>query len=161
MAFVVARPNGRFEIRESVSTGRGPRARTLAGFRVLTPHILDHAAERARGGFDAAKIRRRAAALGARQQLDGAGATARRLIGQLRNGERLPAALTKALRSSLPRGDGTISDALTGALDWIGVGDVSRGHALYELLDLASYLPAPPREPKLEFPRITTSTERS
>jgi hypothetical protein len=56
VAFVVTRPNGRFEIRESVHTPDGPRARSLAGFRVLTDEILAKAAERAQRPFDAETV---------------------------------------------------------------------------------------------------------
>jgi hypothetical protein len=52
MAFVVARPKGRFEIRESLHTAAGPRARSLAGFDVLTDEVLAKAARRARRPFD-------------------------------------------------------------------------------------------------------------
>jgi hypothetical protein len=52
MAYVVARPKGRFEIRESVHTPDGPRARSLAGFDVLTEAVLAKAARRAQRPFD-------------------------------------------------------------------------------------------------------------
>jgi hypothetical protein len=52
MAYVVARPKGRFEIRESVHTPAGPRARSLAGFDVLTDEVLAKAARRAQRPFD-------------------------------------------------------------------------------------------------------------
>lgn len=56
MAFVVARPHGRYEIRESVHTAAGPRARTLANFAALTPKVLEAARRRATRPFDAAKV---------------------------------------------------------------------------------------------------------
>jgi hypothetical protein len=52
MAYVVARPKGRFEIRESLHTATGPRARSLAGFAVLTDEVLAKAARRAQRPFD-------------------------------------------------------------------------------------------------------------
>jgi hypothetical protein len=52
MAYVVARPNGRFEVRESMHTPKGPRAHTLAGFDVLTDEILAKAAAKAERPFD-------------------------------------------------------------------------------------------------------------
>src|SRR5476649_484886 len=52
MAYVVARPKGRFEIRESLHTPKGPRARSLAGFGVLTDEVLAKAARRAQRPFD-------------------------------------------------------------------------------------------------------------
>ena len=47
MAFFVRRRDGRYELRESVHTERGPRARTLANFAVLTDAILARADGRA------------------------------------------------------------------------------------------------------------------
>jgi hypothetical protein len=52
MAYVVARPKGRFEIRESLHTPDGPRARSLAGFGVLTGEVVAKAAQRAQRPFD-------------------------------------------------------------------------------------------------------------
>ena len=52
MAFVVARPKGRFEIRESLHTPDGPRARSLVGFDVLTDEVVAKAARRAQRPFD-------------------------------------------------------------------------------------------------------------
>jgi hypothetical protein len=56
MAYVVTRPKGRFEIRESLHTPHGPRARSLAGFEVLTDAVLATAAQRATRPFDAAAV---------------------------------------------------------------------------------------------------------
>ncbi len=47
MAYVVARPKGRYEIRESVHTPKGPRARSLANFTQLDDEVLARARERA------------------------------------------------------------------------------------------------------------------
>jgi hypothetical protein len=52
MAYVVARPKGRFEVRESLHTSKGPRARSLAGFDVLTDAVLAAAAARSTRPFD-------------------------------------------------------------------------------------------------------------
>lgn len=52
MAYVVARRNGRFEVRESLHTSQGPRARTLAGFRVLDEEVIERASGRATRPFD-------------------------------------------------------------------------------------------------------------
>jgi hypothetical protein len=56
MAYVVARRNGRFEVRESLHTPKGPRARSLAGFDVLTDEVLVAAARRAKRPFDAQAV---------------------------------------------------------------------------------------------------------
>lgn len=60
MAFIVARAHGRYEIRESVQTARGPRARSLANFAVLTAEVLSSAADRATRPFDAEAVVRAA-----------------------------------------------------------------------------------------------------
>jgi hypothetical protein len=57
MAFVVARPKGRFEIRESVHTPNGPRARSLANFSRLTDDVLETARRRATRPFEPAAVR--------------------------------------------------------------------------------------------------------
>jgi len=57
MAYVVTRPKGRFEIRESVHTPKGPRARSLANFAHLTDEVLTSARGRASRPFDADAVR--------------------------------------------------------------------------------------------------------
>jgi hypothetical protein len=52
MAYVAARRNGRFEVRESLHTRKGPRAHTLASFEVLTDEVLTSAAAKAERPFD-------------------------------------------------------------------------------------------------------------
>jgi hypothetical protein len=61
MAYVVARPKGRFEIRESVHTPKGPRARSLANFAHFDDAVLDRARRRASRPFDAEGVRAAAA----------------------------------------------------------------------------------------------------
>lgn len=56
MAYVVARPRGRFEVRESLYTPKGPRARSLAGFEILTDEVLTAAAQRSTRPFDAEAV---------------------------------------------------------------------------------------------------------
>ncbi|HEY3842468.1 MAG TPA: hypothetical protein VGL48_04385 [Acidimicrobiales bacterium] len=57
MAYVVTRPKGRFEIRESVHTAKGPRARSLANFAHLNDEVLERARRRASRPFDAHAVR--------------------------------------------------------------------------------------------------------
>ena len=57
MAYVVARPRGRFEIRESVHTPKGPRARSLANFEHFTDEVLEAARRRASRPFDPEAVR--------------------------------------------------------------------------------------------------------
>jgi hypothetical protein len=69
MAYVVPRRGGRFEIRESFHTAKGPRSRTLAGFDVLTDEALAAAAQRAQRPFDAEAVLRSGRRAGARVQV--------------------------------------------------------------------------------------------
>jgi hypothetical protein len=145
MAYVVARPRGRFEIRESLHTPAGPRARSLAGFDVLTDPVLAKAARRAQRPFDAEAVLasgRRAGApttAGARGERDGAR-------------ERFVEASRRMARD-LQR-----SPAL---------GPVDPGATLIDLLDFADAVARnqPPRPPEpLEFPvlsRLIESRRRS
>lgn len=161
MTYVVGRPDGRgdtrYEIRESVSTPAGPRARTLATFRVLTAGVIAEAAGRARRPFDEAKVRARAAALGAPRRSHEAAASATELLARLRHGEPLPPALAAELRRALPRKKSELPDSLESAVEWIGVDDVTRGRALRDLLDVASRIPSRPRPATSSFPRLTSN----
>jgi hypothetical protein len=65
MAYVVTRPAGRFEIRESVHTSKGPRARSLANFSVLTDKVLAVSAKRATRPFDIPAVLASAGKVGA------------------------------------------------------------------------------------------------
>jgi hypothetical protein len=71
MAYVVARRNGRFEIRESLHTPKGPRARTLAGFDVLTDDVLAAASRKAQRRFDAQAVIRSGRRAGAQVRARG------------------------------------------------------------------------------------------
>jgi len=61
MAYVVARPRGRFEIRESIHTPKGPRSRSLANFARLSDEVLERGRLRAVRPFDAEAVRASAA----------------------------------------------------------------------------------------------------
>ena len=161
MAYVVsrrdARGRARYEIRESVATAAGPRARSLATFRTLTDDVLAHASARARRQFDAEKIRARAAALGVPQQSQGAAAMASALLVHLRRGDEVPPAIAAELRRALPRSRAGIPDSLESAVEWVGVDDAARGRALRDLLDLASRIPPRARPRTLSFPRMSSN----
>jgi len=146
MAYVVARPRGRFEIRESLHTPKGPRARTLANFEQLTDKVLDTARLRASRPFDldavrasAEKARSVAAARRPGQgRLGGVATPRRRVLRQFAESSRRMAA---ALESRPPRA-GSAPDP---------------GDALIDLLDLVAQVSAfqTPRRPEpLRFPPL-------
>ncbi len=147
MAYVVARPRGRFEIRESVHTPKGPRARTLANFEHLSAKVLDTARQRASRPFDADAVR--ASAFKAGRTADARRRTSSKRLGGVaapvrpemrrfvESSRRMAAAL-----ESRPPPDDAIRDP---------------GDALMDLLDLTAQIAAfqGPRRPEpLRFPPL-------
>lgn len=124
MAFIVARPRGRFEIRESVHTDRGPRSRSLANFAVLTGDVLRTAAGRATRPFDADRIVAAAKqkAVPMRELGRGAPERARRFVQASRR-------LAQELDSAAPRDgrargpNGQARDPGTALIELIGFGE--------------------------------------
>jgi hypothetical protein len=146
MAYVVARPKGRFEIRESLHTPKGPRARTLANFQQLTDKVLDTARLRASRPFDldavrasAEKASASAAARGpGRGQLGGLATPPRPEMRRFAESSRRMAAALEAR----PPSAGSARDP---------------GDALIDLLDLVAQVSAfqAPRRPEpLRFPPL-------
>jgi hypothetical protein len=146
MAYVVVRPKGRYEIRESLHTPKGPRSRTLANFEQLTDKVLATARLRASRPFDldavrasAEKARSAAAARRPGQgRLGGVATPRRRVMRQFAQSSRRMAA---ALESRPPQA-GSAPDP---------------GDALIDLLDLVAQVSAfrSPRRPEpLRFPPL-------
>lgn len=157
MAFVV-RKAGQYEVRESRVTPAGPRATTLATFRVLDEGVLRRAQARAERPFDAGAVRRRARSLGAPVAAADVVLAARGLLAELDRGASVPPALRAELLERLGAGgalevEAGLGDGLDDALPWVGVSDDDRGRALRDLLALTDSLPAPRPSP-LRFPRI-------
>ncbi len=136
MAYVVARPRGRFEIRESVHTPTGPRARSLAGFTRLTDEVLATAGHRATRPFDAEAVRASAARAAAVTTPRHRRPETRQFVESSR---RMAAALeTRPPRAGSPH-------------------DRDPGDALIDLLGLVAQVSAfgPPRAPEpLRFPPL-------
>ena len=146
MAFVVARPGGRFEVRESRATPSGPRARTLATFGVLDDAVVAHVIERAESPIDVQHLVHAARRAGAPVTVGAspADAAARALLAEIRAGHRpspaLAAALSEAVEPSVE-----VSDSIRAAAAWSGATPEERGDALRDLLLLADRLPVPAR----------------
>jgi hypothetical protein len=160
MAFVVRRPQGRWEIRESFVTPAGPRARTLASFTALTPDVLDRAEEAARTRLDRDALIRAAKRAGAPIRRSHADALAESLIRRLAHGERLRPGLSRLLVDALgeaPTPARSIDDAV---VDWIGASAEERGAGLLDLLGLADSLPNRRRGP-LTFPGLSRERLRA
>ncbi len=157
MTFVVARRDCRFEIRESVSTPQGPRARTLATFRAVNDTVLDLAERRAERPFDRRKVEAKALAVGASRDTREAVRLAHSLLEDLHLGRSLPPVLAAALARRLA-GTGTpLPDSLPPLDDWIGSTPRERGDALRDLLRLTDLLPPGRRRRGKVFPRLAST----
>jgi hypothetical protein len=141
MAYVVARRNGRFEIRESLHTANGPRSRTLAGFSVLTDDVLSAAARRAQRPFDSDAVLRSGRRAGVRVQVARSGADRVR--------DRFLAA-SKNMAHSVSRAPVNVARGDSGAalLELLGFADIVRAGQ-----------PPRPREP-LAFPVLSRLADR-
>jgi hypothetical protein len=154
MAYVVAKANGMFEIRESHATTRGPRSRTLASFRTLTPETLEKAAARASKPLDAEKVRIAAQRKGALLASSASDMAAAALLAELEQGRRPRASLTRLLREALAGTAGRLNSNAAAAAAWIGSTPQRRGEALRDLLLLVDSLPGGRRADRPRFPRI-------
>jgi hypothetical protein len=153
MAYVVARPAGSYEIRESRNTPRGPRARTLATFRTLSDDVIERARSRSDVTLDAKQLRRAALRAGAPVEASSAAdAAAGTLLAELTAGKRPRPALEKLLREALTAGDGA-SDAARAAGRWVAATPEARGETLRDLLLLSDHLP-PRQRSDARFPRL-------
>jgi len=163
MAYVVATKPGRYEVRESVGTPKGPRSRTLTSFRELTAETVNKAQAKAEKPPAAAELTRMALRAGAPvrgSELDKAASeTLRRIARGEQPDPKLRRLLIDALSDQDPgsrpsKSTSVISDAARAAGQWVGVGSEDRGNALRELLELTDALPARPRPHEIGFPRL-------
>lgn len=161
MASIVRHRTGSWEIRESLRTPAGPRSRTLASFRELTPEVLEHARARASRPFDAESVKRSAHRKGAPVARAAEQVATQRLLAQLDAGARLPpgwrAMLAETLETSAsPRTtEPRVSAQAQSARGWAPASLSDRGAALVDLLLLADALPAPRARPE-RFPRLVS-----
>jgi hypothetical protein len=153
MAYVVGRPRGRFEVRESVHTPKGPRARTLAGFRELTDEVLAKGRGRAVRPFDAAAVIASAEAAGAPVRVRAGAGSRNGRVGS-RNGHGGAAARFVGASGRMARSVGRRSAEAGGVRD--------PGGELIELLGFADAVrrSLPPRGPeRLAFPSLSRLLE--
>jgi hypothetical protein len=155
MTYVVGRPSGQWEIRESVHTPSGPRARTLATFRVLTDDVLDRASGAATKAFDPDQVRTAAWRAGAPVGESPADQAARALLAEAAAG-RLPAPALRRLLVDRLAGAGPLPELAAGdsGAEWAGASLEERGRTLKDLLELTDHLPVR-RRGALRFPRLT------
>jgi hypothetical protein len=163
MAYLVMRPSDRIEIRESLSTSRGPRSRQLARFAgALTPVVLARAAARATRPFDAAALIRRARVLGIPVESHAQETEARALLARLRRDDAIDPVMAGLLVSALDGVTTTpVPEPLAEVSEWIGSTPTARGAALRDLLDMFGRIVAarPPRRarPREIFPSFSSA----
>jgi len=151
MAYVVARPQDRWEIRESRWTPRGPRSRTLASFTRLSSAVVDRARAAAAVPVAAERIWELARRAGAPAPPP-ADEAARTLLAELAAGRPPSPGLRRMLLQHL--GAEPTRDPLGGGVvEWLTATPRQRGDALRDLLGLADHLP-PPKPGPLRFPRL-------
>lgn len=157
MTYVVARKTGGYELRESLATERGPRSRTLASFRELTPEAVERGLARARTSLDASQVHEAARRAGAPIKA-GAGSAAAQLVGELRPSAQLAPGLRRALLDGLGvELREPLSASERAAAQWLGQSPRRRGEALRDLLSLTDRLPARRGADRLRFPRIDST----
>jgi hypothetical protein len=157
MAYVVRRPLGRFEIRQSRHTPDGPRARTIASFRTLTPTVVAKALARAEPRITEADVRRAALKAGAPVEPSGADGAASKLLADLAGASSPSLPLRRLLIDALGEADRPPSDAERAVAPWIAASAEERGEALRDLLLLADRLPVSARPAALVFPPFRNS----
>src|SRR5262249_31577041 len=104
MAFIVPTRRGKFELRESRTTPKGPPSRTLAGFDELSGEVIAKAQARAAKPLDPDLLRAAARRVGAPVEPAPADRAARELIAELGRGGRPQPKLRRLLSSMLDEG---------------------------------------------------------
>jgi hypothetical protein len=163
MAYVVATKPGRYEVRESATTPKGPRSRTLASFRELDAATVEKVQSQAEKPPTAAELTRSALRAGAPVRGSELNEAASETLRRIAAGEQPDPKLRRLLLDALSHPDlsgrrskpkGTVSDAARAASQWVGVSSEDRADALRELLELADALPIKPRPHAIGFPRL-------
>jgi hypothetical protein len=156
MAFVVAKAGGRFEVRETRRTPAGPRAMTLATFRVLDDQTVALAQAKATVPFATEQLRASARRAGAPLEDRRPDHLARQLLGDMADGQSPSPGLRRALADALARSALPANESLGDLALWIGVPDEIRAGALEDLLGLADAIPVRRRSSGLTFPRLSS-----
>ncbi|MEY2565993.1 MAG: hypothetical protein QOE35_522 [Actinomycetota bacterium] len=158
MAYVVDRGDGRYELRQAAGTSRGPRARTLASFRVLNDDVLTHAEERTGGPLDRTAIRRSARRAGAPVAPPPGDERAGALLGVLaRGGAPTPVRSHLLAHALAPDAVDPPDHHVRAAGAWVDADAQARGAALRDVLSLVDAIPARRRTAPLRFPRLSST----
>lgn len=156
MAFVTP-ARGRWEIRESLTTPAGPRSRTLATFRTLTPEVVTRAQARSSKPLEAKEVLGAALRTGAPVAPPPPDQAARDLLKDAMAGQ-LPRPVLRGLVIDALGGDAPgPSDSARAAAMWVAATPEQRAAALRDLLLLADRLPPPRSDRGRRFPRIESA----
>jgi hypothetical protein len=155
MAYIVARKTGTWEIRESRNTDAGPRCRTLATFRTLTPDVIERAMARSSKNLDTSELRKAARRAGAPVATSASDRAAGELLAQLAGGHRPRPLLGRLLAKTLST-DGSQPTDNAEAAAWIVASPERRGETLRDLLLLVDHLPRTRMLERPLFPRIAS-----
>jgi hypothetical protein len=153
--YLVPRRTGAWEAREAESTPNGPRSRTLATFRTLTPEVVQRVQARSSKHLGEGEIRRAAVRAGAPVELLPADRAAAELLADIGAGRSPRPVLRRLLAEALAGQVEPESSNAQAAAAWIAKSLADRGDALRDLLLLSDRLPAPRRTPS-RAPRLTT-----
>jgi hypothetical protein len=156
MAYVVARKTGAWEIRESHSTDAGPRSRTLASFRSLTPEAIERAQARSARHLDASELRKAARRAGAPVATPASDRAAGELLAELAVGRRPRPSLGRLLAKALSADGAQPTDNAEAAAAWVAASPERRGETLRDLLLLVDHLPRARTPERARFPRIAS-----
>lgn len=154
MTYVVPRTGGVWEIRESHTTASGPRSRTLATFKTLTPEVISRAQTRAGRPLEAGELRQAGRRAGAPVTPPAGDRAAGELLAEIAAGHRPRPALARLLVESLQAERTSPSSNAQAAAAWVGASPRKRGDTLRDLLLLVDYLPHRGRRERPLFPRI-------
>ncbi len=156
MAYVVARKTGAWEIRESHNTDAGPRSRTLATFRTLTPETIERARARSRKDLDDGELRKAARRAGAPVVAPACDRASGELLASLATGHRPRPLLARLLMKALTADGSQPTDNVEAAAAWIAASPERRGETLHDLLLLVDHLPRVSTPEHARFPRIAS-----
>lgn len=161
MAFVAPTRRGTFEIRESRSTARGPRSRTLASFSELDEDTIERARRKAAKPVSAEELKAAARRVGAPVAPEPADRAARGLLVELGNGRKPEPRLKRLLSTMLEDSSAAAIVPATpshGIAQWMTATPRERGKTLVDLLLLADALPhGGLRGKPLRFPRLNST----
>lgn len=148
-------------MRESRSTPKGPRARTLASFDELSDEVIEKAQARASKQLEPDRLRAAARRVGAPVEPSPADRAARELIAEIGRGARPQPKLRRLLSSMLDEGQRATIPADPGqaVAEWMTATPEERGRSLVDLLLLGDALPHRGRRgERLEFPRLESAS---